>query len=106
MSYTLSTRHGNVGRNPNTEREDILALDHIDAVEALMVEARWLLDREPMVGLDEREAVVHELFEVDLALERLGLRARAASLSDLDLDELERCARQLERLRCCWVSEH
>lgn len=74
-------------------------------LEDLKAEARRLLHQEPALHGPEREAAVRELIDVDLQLERVGLRARWTPLADQDLAELQDCSRRLERLRCCWVPE-
>lgn len=72
-------------------------------LDQLTAQARRLWDREPAVAHDDREAIVHELIDVDLQLERISLRARWTTLDAGDLAELENCSQRIQSLQCHWM---
>ena len=69
-----------------------------DTIEQLRLEAGRLWDEMNVPGDGRREEYVTELIEIELELERLGLRAEV--VLDSHRDDLDRCATRLDRLRC------
>ncbi|MEM9611643.1 MAG: hypothetical protein AAF962_22440 [Actinomycetota bacterium] len=86
-------------------RPSMTAYDDAINLDRLMADARWLWDREPAVPPDEREAVVTELFELVLALERLDLRSRWVPPDPGLTDDLIEASERIERLRPRWAPD-
>lgn len=78
--------------------------DHGQELGRLLAETRRLWEEEPAVPTDGREAVVRELIDIDLVLERLLLRTRWGSFDADDAAELQRCAGRLHFIQGLWSS--
>jgi hypothetical protein len=68
-------------------------------------QVRRLWQREPSVQPDEREPVLRQLIDIDVQLQRLGVRDRTTKLDSEGLSQLRDCSQRLDRLRRYWPAD-
>ncbi len=74
-------------------------------LDELRQQTRHLWNNDPRLSPSDREAVIVELTDVDLRLERLAMRSRWTELDHGDMEDLVDCSHRLIGLQSHWVAD-